>query len=177
VLKLCEFAAPKALSTTVGTGIPVIGNVARVGVSFLSKVYCLNRGLEGGPFAAFSYLNPKGGIQDVQVAFSIIPVLTLLLPIFNKASLLVSPTGPLSQPPTLLLEHSSLLGNPLKARSFRLHEIARAGLTTIITTTYAPGILLQALKPGVYRIDFGRLVLFNSLHRTSIIGVDQIVAC
>lgn len=39
------------------------------------------------------------------------------------------------------------------------------------------GILFKVQKPSVCRIDFDKLSLFNSLHRASIFGVDQIIVC
>lgn len=44
----------------------------------------------------------------------------------STCTLSLSPTGPPSQPPTLFLEYSSLLGDPHKKGPFRLREIACA---------------------------------------------------
>ena len=48
--------------------------------------------------------------------------------------------------------------------------------TQVATSRISTGVLSKAQKPGVYRIDFGRLALFDGLRRASTFEIDRIVA-
>lgn len=61
------------------------------------------------------------------------------------------------------------ISDPAKLLTLRLRDDRNYSIST--------GILFKVQEPSVCRIDFDKLSLFNSLHRASIFGIDQIIVC
>jgi len=80
---------------------------------------------------------------------------------------------------TLSLQHSVFLGigEFSHKRDFSNHaKLVALGLLGGCNTHISIIILSKSQKPGVCRVRFNRLSLFNSLYRAPIFGIDRIVA-